>query len=131
MQLNQLKPKVIGVDSFFDCEGGLYDTLNCPQLLDTLGNLMLSNAIQEAGNVVLVSKLIQTRALASKGDSNVYDSIEYSDLMFRKYAINSYANLPTDAVYQDDVKLCRSIFPKIPVNGKDELAFSVQLAMMI
>lgn len=111
MQLNHLKPKVIGVDSF-DCEGGLYDTLNCPQLLDTLGNLMLSNAIQEAGNVVLVTKLIQTRALASKGDSDVYDSIEYSDLMFRKYAINSYANLPTDADYQDDVKLCRSIFPK-------------------
>lgn len=130
MQLNHLKPKVIGVDSFFDCEGGLYDTLNCPQLLDTLGNLMLSNAIREAGNVVLVTKLIQTRALASKGDSDVYDSIEYSDLMFKKYAINSYANLPTDADYQDDVKVCRSIFPKIPVNGKDELAFSVQLAMM-
>ncbi|TXI68303.1 MAG: hypothetical protein E6Q41_04310, partial [Cyclobacteriaceae bacterium] len=119
MQLKQLKPKVIGVDSFFDCEGGLYDTLNCPQLLDTLGNLMLSNAIQEAGNVVLVSKLLQTKALASKGDSDVYDSIEYSDRMFREHAISAYASLPTGANYQDDVKLCRSLFPKMMVNGKE------------
>jgi CHASE2 domain-containing sensor protein len=130
MQLNQLKPKVIGIDSFFDCEGGLYDTLNCPQLLDTLGNLMLSNAIQEAGNIVLVSKLLQTRALAKKGDIDVYDSIEYSDQMFKQYATNAYASLPTEAEYQDDVKLCRSLFPKMVVNGKEELAFSVQVAMM-
>lgn len=130
MQLKALNPKVIGVDSFFDCEGGLYDTLNCPQLLDTLGNLMLSNAIQEAGNVVLVSKLVQTKALASKGDSDEYDSIEYSDKMFRDYAYNAYASLPTDANYQDDVKLCRSLFPKMTVNGNEELAFSVRLAMM-
>ena len=130
MQLKALNPKVIGVDSFFDCEGGLYDTLNCPQLLDTLGNLMLSNAIQEAGNVVLVSKLVQTKALARKGDIDEYDSIEYSDKMFRDYARNAYANLPTDANYQDDVKLCRSLFPKMTVNGNEELAFSVRLAMM-
>ena len=130
MQLKALNPKVIGVDSFFDCEGGLYDTLNCPQLLDTLGNLMLSNAIQEAGNVVLVSKLVQTKALASKGDIDEYDSIEYSDKMFRDYARNAYANLPTDANYQDDLKLCRSLFPKMTVNGNEELAFSVRLAMM-
>jgi len=130
MQLNQLKPKVIGIDSFFDCEGGLYDTLNCPQLLDTLGNLMLSNAIQEAGNVVLVSKLLQSRALSAKGDSDEYDSIEYSDQMFRQHAFNAYASLPTAAKYQDDVKLCRSLFPKMMVNKKEELAFSVQLAMM-
>ena len=32
---------------------GLRDSINCPALLDTLGNLMLSQAIQEAGNVVL------------------------------------------------------------------------------
>ncbi|MBN8651564.1 MAG: CHASE2 domain-containing protein [Cytophagales bacterium] len=130
MQLKQLNPKVIGIDSFFDCEGGLYDTLNCPQLLDTLSNLMLSNAIQESGNVVLVSKLLQTKALANKGDTDEYDSIEYSDQMFREHAINAYASLPTDANYQDDVKLCRSIFPKMKVNGNEELAFSVRLAMM-
>lgn len=131
MKIKQHKPKVIGIDSFFDCEGGLYDTLNCPQLLDTLGNLMLSNAIEEAGNVVLVTKLLQTKKLVKKeGDVAIYDSIEYSDPMFRIYAKNAYASLPTGASYQEDVKLCRSLFPKMIVNGKRELAFSVQVAML-
>jgi CHASE2 domain-containing sensor protein len=131
MKIKQHRPKVIGIDSFFDCEGGLYDTLNCPQLLDTLGNLMLSNAIEEAGNVVLVSKLLQTKKLIDKeGDVDVYDSIEYSDPKFRIFARNAYASLPTNANYQEDVKLCRSLFPKMMVNGKRELAFSVQVAML-
>lgn len=131
MKIKQHNPKVIGIDIFFNCEGGLYDTLNCPQVLDTLGNLMLSNAIQEAGNVVLVSKLLQTKKLVKeKGDIDLYDSIEYSDEMFRKYARNAYASLPTDASYQEDVKLCRSLFPTMDVNGKRELAFSVQVAML-
>lgn len=131
MQISQHKPKVIGIDSFFDCEGGLYDTLNCPQLLDTLGNLMLSNAIMEAGNVVLVTKLMQTKALLEKNpDIDVYDSIEYSDEMFKQYAHNAYASLPTNASHQEDVKLCRSLFPRMSVNGKEQLAFSVQIAML-
>ncbi|MBL7870045.1 MAG: CHASE2 domain-containing protein [Cyclobacteriaceae bacterium] len=130
-KISQHKPKVIGIDAFFRCEGGLYDTINCPQLLDTLGNLLLSNAIQEAGNVVLVTKLLQTkRLLREQGDTDFYDSIEYSDPKFRIYAKNAYASLPTDATYQDDVKFCRSLFPKKMVNGKEQLAFSVQCAMM-
>lgn len=128
--ISQHKPKVIGVDSFFNCEGGLYDTLNCPQLLDTLGNLILSNSIMEAGNVVLVSRLLQTDSLYHAGAIDVYDSIEYSDPMFSDYAHNAYANLPTDATYQEDVKVCKSIIPQMKVNGKREIAFSVQMAMM-
>jgi CHASE2 domain-containing sensor protein len=131
MKIKQHKPKVIGIDSFFDCEGGLYDTLNCPQLLDTLGNLMLSNAIEEAGNVVLVSKLLQTKKLINReGDIDIYDSIEYSDPKFRIYAKNAFASLPTNASYQEDVKLCRSLFPSMMVKGKKQLAFSVQVAML-
>lgn len=131
MKIKQHKPKVIGIDSFFDCEGGFYDTLNCPQLLDTLGNLMLSNAIEEAGNVVLVTKLLQTRKLVKRlGDVALYDSIEYSDPKFRIYAKNAYASLPTNASYQEDVKICRSLFPTMMVNGKKQLAFSVQIAML-
>ena len=49
--ISKYKPKVIGIDGFFDCSKRLRDTVNCPQLKDTFGNLMLSNAIQEAGNV--------------------------------------------------------------------------------
>ena len=73
LMISQFKPRVIGFDGFFDCEGGLRDTLNCPQLLDTLGNLMLSSAIREVPKFVLATKLLQTDSLA-KFDSNEADS---------------------------------------------------------
>jgi CHASE2 domain-containing sensor protein len=128
--ISQYNPKVIGVDGFFNCEGGLTDTLNCPQLLDTLGNLLLSNAIQEANNVVLVSRLLQTDSLAHSGTIDVYDSIEYSDSMFRFNAYNAFANLVTGATYQEDVKICKTVIPKMNVNGKEEIAFSARIAML-
>ncbi len=128
--ISKYKPKVIGIDSFFNCEGGLRDTLNCPQLKDTLGNLMLSFAIQEAGNVVHVSKLLQSYKTYSAGIVNVYDSLEFSDPIFQDYAQHGFANLVTDAEYQHDVKLCRSFNPTMEVNGETQYAFSVRLAMM-
>ncbi|HEY0652933.1 MAG TPA: CHASE2 domain-containing protein [Chryseosolibacter sp.] len=135
--ISEHKPKVIGIDSFFNCEGGFYDTTNCPQLLDTLGNLMLSDAIQSAGNVVLVSRLMQRDSLAQLDVKDVFDTVEYSDPMFRDFAINAFANLPTGdregnyvATYQEDVKICRDIVPQLTVFGKKELAFSVRMAMM-
>lgn len=128
--ISQHKPKVIGIDSFFNCEGGYYDTLNCPQLLDTLGNLMLSNAIREAGNVVLVERLLQSDSAFRAEAIDFYDSVEYSDPMFSDYAHNAFANLPTGATYQEDVKICKSIIPKWTVNGKRHLAFSVMMAWM-
>lgn len=127
--LSGYKPRVIAFDGFFNCEGNLRDSVNCPELLDTLGNLMLSNAIQEAGNVVLGTKLLQTDSL-SQFDIDVYDSIEASDPMFRDYAAEGFTSLPTDATYQEDVKLCRSIYPRRTIRGKDELYFSVQIAML-
>jgi len=135
--VRQHNPKVIGIDSFFNCEGGHYDTINCPQLLDTLGNLMLSDAIQSAGNVVMVSGLMQTDSLLATSPGMVFDSVEYSDPIFSNYAINAYANLPTGdregnnaATYQEDVKICKTIIPQMEVNGKKQLAFSVQMAML-
>ncbi len=129
--INQYKPKVIGIDSFFNCEGNLRDSINCPQLKDTLGNLLLSNAIADAGNVVLVSKLLQKRKTAESNVIDQYDSIEYSDPIFKENSKrNSFANLATEAVYQEDVKLCRKFIPKVSVNGKDEYAFAVGMAML-
>jgi CHASE2 domain-containing sensor protein len=128
--ISQYKPKVIGIDGFFNCEGGFYDTLNCPQLKDTLGNMMLANAITEAGNVVLVSRLLQSRATVDADLIDVYDSVEYSDPMYMANAHGAFANLVTEASYQEDVKICRSFIPKVNVNGKDMLAFSVRMAMM-
>jgi CHASE2 domain-containing sensor protein len=128
--ISQHKPKVIGIDGFFNCEGGFYDTLNCPQLKDTLGNMMLANAITEAGNVVLVSRLLQSHATVDAQLVDVYDSIEFSDPMYTANARSAFANLVTEASYQEDVKICRSFIPKVNVNGKDQLAFSVTMAMM-
>ncbi|MEQ9413696.1 MAG: hypothetical protein RIF39_07685, partial [Cyclobacteriaceae bacterium] len=54
--LNKYNPKVIGIDSFFDCKNGLRDTVNCPQLIDVMGNAMLGNHIAEARNVVMVTR---------------------------------------------------------------------------
>jgi CHASE2 domain-containing sensor protein len=137
--VSSLGAKVIGIDSFFNCEGGLEDPVNCPQLLDTLSNLMLSGAIAQAGNVVLVTRLLQTDSLYDKAASEeMFDSIEYSSPMFSEFAArNAYANLPTGdednnnaATYQEDVKICKTIFPQMMVNGKRELAFSVQMAWL-
>lgn len=121
-------PRIIAFDGFFNCEGGLRDSINCPELLDTLGNLMLSSAIQEAGNVILGSKLMQTDSLA-QFDTNEADSLEVSDPMFRDYAAEGFVTLPTTATYQEDVKICRSIIPRRIIKGKEELYFGVQIAM--
>jgi len=127
--ISQFKPRVIGMDALYNCEGGLRDSINCPQLLDTLGNMMLSSAIQEAGNVVLGSKLMQTDSLG-RIDTNDMDSIEMSDPVFTNYVQTGFVNIPTDATYQEDVKISRTILPSRIVNGKKELAFSVRMAMM-
>ncbi|HMJ69975.1 MAG TPA: CHASE2 domain-containing protein [Cyclobacteriaceae bacterium] len=127
-KINTYKPRVIGIDGFYNCEGGLRDSINCPQLLDTLGNLMLGMSMAEADRVVLATKLMQTKR-TGKIDTDVYDSLEVSDPLFMEHAFPGFVSLPTNATYQEDVKLCRSVFPKITVNGKDQLAFSVQIAM--
>ena len=128
IMINQLNPRLIAFDGFFKCPAGLRDSINCPQLLDTLGNLMLEQAISDAKVFVLGSKLMQTRETA-KQDIEYYDSMQYSDENFGRNAIYGFVSLPTGASYQEDVKLCRSIFPKWTVNGEEQLAFSVQVAM--
>jgi len=127
--ISSYKPRVIAYDGFFNCEGGLRDSLNCPQLLDTLGNLLLANAIQEAGNVVLATKVMQTDSL-SQYDVDLYDSLELSDPVFRDFSVGEgYASLPTNATYQEDVKICRSIYPSLDIKGEEALYFGVQIAM--
>ncbi len=125
--ISRYKPKVIGIDGFLDCATGFRDTVNCPQLSDMLGNLMLSNAIQEAGNVILVSSVLQTDTLLGPYE---FDSLRRSDAMFLDYAYrDGYANLDTDAAFQDDVKTCRSFNPQLNVNAEMQPAFSVAMAM--
>jgi CHASE2 domain-containing sensor protein len=131
--ISQFKPKVIGIDSFFDCPGGMTDSVNCPLAYDTLSNLLLGNAIQEAGNVVLVTKLLQSKQLIGKygGDIDKYDSLEHSDAIILGNAHEGYASLETNAEHQEDLKTCRSFNPKMTLeNGETEYAFSVKIAML-
>jgi CHASE2 domain-containing sensor protein len=81
----------------------------------------------EAGNVVMGEKLMQSDSL-SRFDNNLSDSIEISDNIFSDYAHEGFVNFPTDAAWQEDVKIARTLWPKFSVNGKTELAFSVQVA---
>ncbi len=127
--ISQFKPRVIGMDAVYNCEGGLRDSINCPQLLDTLGNMILSRSLQEAANVVLGIKLMQTGS-SSRFDTNEADSVEISDPIFSDHAQEGFISIPTDATYQEDVKISRTIYPSRIVNGKRELAFSVRMAMM-
>ena len=127
--ISKYNPKVIGIDSFFDCKSGSYDTVSCPQLKDTFGNLLLSNAIKEAGNVVLVSQVLQRDTLL---DAYTFDSLRRSDPMFLDNAYrDGYASLETDAAFQDDVKTCRTFNPKLQVKGQEYHAFSVRMAMVL
>ncbi|MGC3947490.1 MAG: CHASE2 domain-containing protein [Chryseolinea sp.] len=124
--ISKYKPRVIGIDSFFDCKTGLYDTVNCPQLKDVLGNMMLSEAIRSAGNVVLVTKLLRQDTTLSE---NEFDTLRRSDPMFRDGALaEGFASLITGAGYQDDVKTCRTFNPVMMVTDSSHRAFSVELA---
>lgn len=128
--ISQYHPKVIGLDTFFDCPKNLRDTINCPALADVMGNYMLANAIAEAGNVVMVTKVIQSDSLYRTGEVDVYDSLERTDLEIRGDAYEGFANLETDAENQEAFKACRSFIPRIVVKKDTLLAFSVQMAML-
>ncbi|MFZ1808118.1 MAG: CHASE2 domain-containing protein [Cyclobacteriaceae bacterium] len=126
--LNKYNPKVIGIDSFFDCKNGLRDTVNCPQLIDVMGNAMLGNQIAEARNVVMVTRVTQTDSLYYTGIYDQYDSLEQTDADIRGNAFEGYANLPTDADNQESFKACRTFIPRLPVGNDTLNAFGVEVA---
>lgn len=124
--ISKYKPRVIGIDSFFDCKTGQYDTVSCPQLKDELGNMMLSEAIREAGNVVMVTKLLRRDTTLAE---NEFDTLRRSDPLFRDGALSEgFASLITNAAHQDDIKTCRSFNPVMLVSDSSHRAFSVELA---
>ena len=126
--LNKYKPKVIGIDSFFDCPLGLRDSINCPPMADVMGNALLANAIAEAQNVVLVTRVTQSDSLFGAGIIDRYDSLERSDEDIRGNAYEGYANLPTDADNQESFKACRTFIPRLLVAQDTLNAFSVEVA---
>jgi len=81
--LSKAKPRVIGVDSFFFF----------PKDEDPMGDALLRNAIEEAGNVVLVTKVDRTRAMV-KASGEDYDSLIRSAPIFADVAFrDGFGNL--------------------------------------
>ena len=126
--INKFNPKVIGIDSYFNCPMGLRDTINCPPMADVMGNAILGSVISEVGNFVMVSKVTQTDSLFNSGIVDQYDSIEHTDIELRGNSFEGYANLPTDADNQESFKACRTFIPRLVVNDDTLNAFSVEVA---
>ena len=126
--LNEYNPKVIGMDSFFDCPMNLRDTINCPPMRDPIGNAFLGAAIAEAKNFVLVTRVTQTDSLFDTGSVDQYDSLERTDADIRGNALEGFANLPTDADNQEAFKTCRTFIPRLKVRDDTVNAFSIQVA---
>ena len=119
--INKYEPRVMGFDGFF----------SAPHEDDPEGDSILSNAIANAKNFVMVTKLLQSDSLLmSSSGEDVYDSLEHSNPYFRINAIEAFANLDTDAEYQQDFKACRSFPPARMVNDNLELAFGVKMAQL-
>jgi CHASE2 domain-containing sensor protein len=118
--VNQFKPKVIGLDIRF-----------LRPKADTLGDIMLSEAIKNAGNVIIACRLEKYNQ-----EKDVYDSMSFSLPMFRDNAMdNSFVNLPTDnnAASQIEFKMTRSFTPRVYLKGdkkQEQLSFAVRLAQV-
>jgi len=129
LAISACKPKVIGLDARFVCDW-TQDTLLCPPLTDTLGNSMLSYAISQAPNMVMVSKVSGYDEVKSEeSGTDVFTEVISSYPPFLVNSTEGFANLETDAKEQEDLKMCRRFNPKINVNGVDQFAFGVQIAM--
>lgn len=113
--INQHNPAVIGVDVFFDFPKE-----------DTLGDLMLMDALGKVENLVMVTKLLYNP------ESDEFDSLRTSYPWFTWNADSAHANLITDAETQDDLKMCRTFTPILTTSyGLDQEAFAVRLASYV
>ena len=122
--LNQYKPKLIGVNVIFNC-GGQINPKDCPQRLDSVGNNHLHNAIRNARNVVLASKLVLSQHAINNASSQ--DSLELSDPIFSDYAANGFANILKHESDPLGVNSCRSFVPTWNLGGTQLNSFSVEV----
>lgn len=107
--INSFEPAVIGIDSYF-----------WSLKKDSLGDLLLNQALSNIENLVLVSQLVYNE------QTDEYDSIKFSNPFFNIGA-DGYANLETNALTQYQFKVCRSFPPKKVIHGKEHKAFSVKI----
>ena len=117
--INQYDPKVVAFDMFF----------GAPNEEDPEGDSILSNAIAQTKNMVMVTKLLQSDSLRALSEGEeIYDSLEQSDPMFRINANEAFANLNTDAEFQEDFKACRSFPPSRLMRDQGMVAFGTKIA---
>jgi CHASE2 domain-containing sensor protein len=110
--ISQHNPAVIGVDSFFDYPKE-----------DTLGDMMLMDALSRVENLVMVTKLLYNPEI------DAIDSVHTSWPWFTFNAAPAFANLITDADVQEDLKMCRKFSPaQTSTDGTQHTAFAVKLA---
>ncbi len=110
--ISQHNPAVIGVDSFFDFPKE-----------DTLGELMLMEALGRVENLIMVTELLYNF------ETDEFDSLHTSWPTFTWNADSAFANLITEAEAQEDLKMCRTFSPTLTSSdGKIHPSFAVQLA---
>jgi CHASE2 domain-containing sensor protein len=106
--LNSYNPKVIGIDSFFrNAKTEEQDSA-------------LACALRNVKNLVLVSELKHL-------DNDLkFDTILYSNEMFKKYATNGFSNIITDK--SSGFRVIRSVSPTEVVNDSLVLFFALEVA---
>jgi hypothetical protein len=110
--INQHNPAVIGVDSFFDFPKE-----------DTLGDIILSEALGRVENLVMATKVLYNPFIED------LDSVRVSWPWFTYNSDSAHVNLITDAKDQEDLKMCRTFNPVLTtIDGKEYPAFAVKLA---
>ncbi|MEQ9007944.1 MAG: CHASE2 domain-containing protein [Ekhidna sp.] len=113
--ISQHNPAVIGMDSFFDYPKE-----------DTLGDMMLMDALSRVENLVMVTKVLYNPR------TDEIDSVHMSWPWFTFNAEPAFANLITDADVQEDLKMCREFFPTITTSDDSvHKAFAVKLASYV
>lgn len=121
--INSFGPKVIGLDLIFR-----------NLKYDTLGDMMLANALANSPNMVVYQKLLEPDDKPS-----LWNGAEYSHPIFTQDHPTAFVNLVVEmaGAKQFDVKTCRSFFPKQylydSITNKTDtvLAFAVALAKYI
>lgn len=116
--INSFGPKVIGLDAIFR---------NLKP--DTVGDLMLADAIANSPNIVMYAKLMDN------GDDFIWQDAEYSHPMFTQDNKTASVNLAIENVggEQWQFKTCRSFFPSELLRNKETgeidtvLAFAVEI----
>lgn len=120
--INKYQPKVIGLDAIFR-------TLKS----DTLGDMMLANALANTPNIVMYGKLLEA------DDDEVWNDIELSHPIFTQDHDVAHVNLISESagIEQFQYKTCRSFFPmeklRDPETGeiREVPAIGVRLAQIL